>query len=36
MLEMVLMLMSFVLFGAFWSVCAVLYDTTPMISADDV
>ena len=36
MFEMVLMLMSFVLFGAFWAVCAVLYDATPIISADDV
>ena len=36
MLEMSLMLLSFLSFGVFWAVCAVLYDSTPMLSPDDV
>ncbi len=36
MLEMVIMLLSFILFGVFWAACAVLYNSTPMLSADDV
>ncbi len=36
MLEMVIMLLSFISFGAFWAVCAVLFGATPMLSPDDV
>ena len=36
MLEMSIMLLSFLSFGVFWAFCAMLFDATPMLSPDDV
>ncbi len=36
MLEMSIMLLGFLAFGVFWAFCAVLFESTPMLSTDDV
>ncbi len=36
MLELAIMLMSFVSFGTLWAFCAMLFDRTPMLSPEDV
>ena len=36
MLEMSMMLLAFISLGVFCVICAVLFDSTPMLSPDDV